>query len=432
MQVADAIDRSKSHPAWNPGLPVGREGGDQTGLGEPLPGQALPGQTRLGREPVVTPAWPGPCWLASGELTEAQWALVEDFAASHGRQHDSFLAVRASGRRFFFASDRKGIVSAVQRGRRLGVFGGILGGREHWGDIIDELMRACADRRLHIGFFAIEGDLRDVLAARGFQANKFGQGAIVDLTKTDWKGKPYEWVRRQSSFCSRQGLAVQECRESLHTPADWHMLIQELQAIEAQFLTDRSHGSHLRHVVGRFSGKLEARQRLFTARHGQTGAIEAYVICNPSLDGQRWVLECFRRRLDATRGVIAFLLHQVMQQLKTEGVRQADLCMVPFVNCEAPKAGDHWLSRQAICFVGRHLNWIYDAQGLFHFKSRFRPDLHDVYVCAYPRIDAGWMHFIISECGFLKVKPANVARQIREHFAKRLQRSNMATATAQK
>ena len=425
MRVAETTDRSLGAAVWQEGLSRAAEVS-----GQPVLGQANLGQ--LGPATWLSPAWPGEDagWLASAELSEAQWSLVEDYAVRYGRQYDSYLAVRVTERRFFFASDGKGIVSAVQRGRRFGVFGGILGPPEHWNDIIEELMLACGKRRLHVGFFAVDEELRDALATHGFQANKFGQGAIVDLTKTDWKGKPFEWVRRQSSYCTRQGLAVQECRVGEHTPADWQKLTRELLDIEAQFLSDRSHDSHLRHVVGRYSGTLDARQRLFTARQGATGAIEAFVVCNPSLDGQRWVLECFRRRPDATRGVIAFLLHQVMQQLKTEGVREADLCMVPFINCDTPLAGDHRLSRQVIHFVGRHLNWIYDAQGLFHFKSRFRPDSHDVFVCAYPRIDAGWMHFIIKECGFLKISPVNVARQIREQFAKRVQRSNMANAAA--
>ena len=49
-----------------------------------------------------------------------------------------------------------------------------------------------------------------------------------------------------------------------------------------------------------------------------------------------------------------------------------------------------------------------------------------MYVCATPRIDLGSMHYIIAECGFLKISPGNVGRKIREHIAKRRARSNLA------
>lgn len=373
-------------------------------------------------------SWPRPYqrWLASDEMTDAHWSLVEDYATRFGRQYDSFLTVRAPGRRTFFAEGGKGIVSGVQRGRRFGVFGGILGAPEDWDQIVMELLRDCRTQNLNAGFFAVDQATRDTLARHGFQANKFGESAIVDLAQTDWKGKRYEWVRRQTSYCQRQGLTVEECAKHSTSADGWQALTAELLEIEKQFLTDRSHGGHLRHVVGQFGGTLNARQRLFLARQPKTGVIEAFLICNPSLDGRRFVLECFRRRLDATRGVIPYLLHQAMQHLKAEGVAEADLCMVPFINCEAPLAGDHWLSRKAIGFTGRHLNWIYDAQGLFHFKSRFRPEFRDLYVCATPRIDLGSMHYIIAECGFLKISPGNVGRKIREHIAKRRARSNLA------
>ncbi len=361
-------------------------------------------------------------------MTDAQWSLVEDYAIRFGRQYDSYLTVKATGRRTFFAAGGKGIVSGVQRGRRVGIFGGILGPPECWDRILAELLRDCDTQKLRPGFFAVDQDMRDLLARHGFQANKFGLSAIVDLIHTDWTGKRYEWLRRQTSYCQRQGLTVQECSKPSCSTADWQALTSELLDIEKQFLTDRSHGGHLRHVVGHFGGNLSPRQRLFIARQRKTGVIEAFVICNPSLGGQRFVLECFRRRLDAHRGVIAYLLHQAMRQLQAEGVAEADLCMVPFINCDAPLPGDHWLARKAIALTGRHLNWIYDAQGLFHFKSRFRPEFRELYVCARPGIDLGAMHYIIAECGFLKLSPGNVIRKIRTHFVKRRERATLARA----
>ena len=382
---------------------------------------------------VVPGDWPPPGdkWRASSDLTESEWVLIQEYAIRYGCQYDSYLAIRAPGRHFFFASDRKGIVSAVKRGKRFGTFGGILGPKEEWDNVVAELLRHCKTRRLQLGFFAADHHLKEILESQGFRANKFGEGAIVDLTSMDWKGKKFEWVRRQTSFCLRQGMKFQEQRQCEHDAIQWSALTEELLEIERLFLADRSHGSRLRHVVGEFCGKLGPGQRLFTARNEKTNQIEAFVVCNPSLGGKRWVLECFRRRPDATRGVISFLLHQIMQQLKDEGVQEADLCMVPFVNCEKPLKNDHWLSRKSLSFMGNKLNWIYDCQGLYHFKSRFRPEFRDLHVCVHPDINAGWIHYMVVECGFLKINFTNVFRQMVRHFFKRHDRANMANAKSE-
>ena len=316
----------------------------------------------------------------------------------------------------------------MKRGRRFGTFGGILGPEETWGDVVKELLVHSKHRCLQVGFFAADQRLKVILDEHGFRSNKFGEGAIVDLTTLDWKGKKFEWVRRQTNFCLRQGLQFLEQPECERHGASWECLTKELLDIEYQFLADRSHGSRLRHVVGEFCGKLGRGQRLFTARNGETARTEAFVVCNPSLNGKRWVLECFRRRPDATRGVISFLLHQIMQQLKAEGVQEADLCMIPFVNCEKALKNDHWLSRKSLSFLGNKLNWIYDCQGLYHFKSRFRPDFRDLHVCVHPDINVGWIYFVVMECGFLQINLANVFRQMVRHFFKRHDRANMANA----
>ena len=45
-----------------------------------------------------------------------------------------------------------------------------------------------------------------LVSLAGFQATKWGEEALVDLPDCTWSGKDYEWVRRQSNYCRRQGL----------------------------------------------------------------------------------------------------------------------------------------------------------------------------------------------------------------------------------
>jgi phosphatidylglycerol lysyltransferase len=83
--------------------------------------------------------------------------------------------------------------------------------------------------------------------------------------------------------------------------------------------------------------------------------------------------------------VIPALITQAMRQMQSEGVEFVSLSLAPFLRC-TPVTGDSPLFRTIANFWWRRLNVIYDVQGLFHFKSRFRPDYREMYLAASPKI----------------------------------------------
>ena len=327
-------------------------------------------------------------------------------------QYDSYLAVGDENRSYFFASDNRSIVSSPNRGKYFGVFGGILGPPEYWDATVKELLAASERDGNKIGFFATDQRLTDVLVANGFQANKFGESSIIDLAQNDWKGKKFEWVRRQSNYCRRQNLEFEEQFVDQMSVEDRETLISELLEIERLFLAGRPYRNRLKYVVGEFTGRITSNQRLFVVRNPEKNHFESFVVCNPCENGERLVLECFRRRPDSTRGVMSFMLHQAMKQFQTEGISKADLCIAPFTNCKEPIENDSWLTRKVITLIGDRLGGVYDAKGLHHFKSRFRPQFENLYVSAYPKIDAHWIYYVIAECGFLNLHLGRLLRQV--------------------
>ncbi len=62
-------------------------------------------------------------------------------------------------------------------------------------------------------------------------------------------------------------------------------------------------------------------------------------------------------------------------RMKAEGIESVSLCLIPGLGCEEGLPGDSALIRRALCFGKRHLNFVFDFAGLYHFKSRFRPAL---------------------------------------------------------
>jgi phosphatidylglycerol lysyltransferase len=71
--------------------------------------------------------------------------------------------------------------------------------------------------------------------------------------------------------------------------------------------------------------------------------------------------------------------------MQVEGVPYVSLSLAPFLRC-TPVAGDSPMFRTVANFWWRRLNGIYDMRGLFHFKSRFRPDYREMFLAADPRI----------------------------------------------
>jgi phosphatidylglycerol lysyltransferase len=58
----------------------------------------------------------------------------------------------------------------------------------------------------------------------------------------------------------------------------------------------------------------------------------------------------------------------------------------------------------------RYFSFIFDAAGLYHFKSRFRPQFESRYVCVFPRVTLG---SALAFVGLLNVLKLDVRKSLR-------------------
>jgi len=243
----------------------------------------------------------------------------------------------------------------------------------------------------------------------GFQPNKIGEDALIDLRECTWSGKKFDWVRRQSNFVRRQNAEMIEVTNdgSLDdAPAE---LLAELGEVSALHIAEKPQKQEMGLFVGQFLPGHMHRRRVFIARtdHGN-GRIDGFIACTPGLNGQQWSLEMYRQRPDAVRGVIPALMHHAMQQMKDEGVEQASLCLIPALRCHEKIDGDRAMTRWSMILFNRLLSSVYDTQGLYHYKSRFRPEFVNRYVCCYPKGSLGASLAFLSALGILNVKLGRV------------------------
>src|SRR5690606_26770062 len=130
------------------------------------------------------------------------------------------------------------------------VIGGLLAPREHWPALLSEFLEFCRVKKYRPAFFNIDREQAEVMRSAGFEVTKVGEDAIVDLAACTWKGKDYEWVRRQTNFCLRQGLVVSEVAIDRLAAEERARLLAETEEISRDFLRRKPHGAQMRYFVG--------------------------------------------------------------------------------------------------------------------------------------------------------------------------------------
>ncbi len=346
---------------------------------------------------------------------------LESFAFEFGRSYDSYLASEP-GRLSFWAKNARGVVAYERVGKYLNVVGGLLADVAEKHELLAEFVEYARQRRLWISFYNIADDELPLFRQRGFQVTKWGEDAWIDLQRQTWRGKDYEWVRRQSNFCLRHGISFTECFPSRLTTNAWNEIALELEEISISRMLTKPQVAEMNFLDGRFDSNRLGRKRLFIACSAQR--IEGFLICNPCLNGTQWALDVYRQRSDGMRGTVAFLIHQTLQLLKDEGGERASLCLIPSLRCRR-MPGDSRLVRWGL-FFSRRFNFIFDTAGLYHFKSRFRPQFENRYVCVFPKTTPGSIFAFIQLCGALNLSWRKVLAGLWRRVRKSDQRSTLA------
>ncbi|MCA9246251.1 MAG: DUF2156 domain-containing protein [Planctomycetales bacterium] len=353
-------------------------------------------------------------------------AVVEQCAYDYGNSYDAYLVVE-SGREYFLASGEPGCVGFTRHGSYAHVVGGLLTAPAHRHELLREFLAFAHRERLHVSFYNVAE--RDVAFYRrqGFQLTKWGEDPVIDLRTTTWQGKAFEWLRRQENFCRRQGVEICEIVPDADDPDFRDHTSHELNDVSQSHLRATKHGRELGMLVSRFNPLDLKRRRLWVAR--REGRVEAFIVGNPCAGGREWAIETYRRRAEATRGVMPALMMAAMRQMQREGIEGVSLCLIPCLRCETPTEGDSALVRRGLSFWWRHGNWLFDMRGIYHYKSRFRPEFRPMYVAASPRITFGSMRSCLRKWEVCRPNPAALMRSMGQWLQKLAPRRSLAAPT---
>ncbi|MEZ6121565.1 MAG: DUF2156 domain-containing protein [Planctomycetaceae bacterium] len=342
----------------------------------------------------------------SSEMSAEQRRRFERMAFEFGQAAESYNVVMSPGT-ILKTPCGQGLVSVLKSGRSWHLPGGLLAPDELQPAFVDWLKRISARQRRTIAVYSVSQHQAEIFRESGFEVTKLGEVPVLDLGGITWKGREFEWVRRQTNFCLRAGVSVNEITDA----AEQQRLAPELIDILNADLSTRTYSRPLSLLEGEFCPRSLGRQRLFLAR--TLDRIEGFLVCSPMRGGEAWAFEVYRKRSDAVRGTIPFLFRTVTDRLQEEGRKQVSLCLVPGRGMHVPSAeGGHRLVRFSLDLLYRRVNFLFNTQGQDYFKSRFRPRYVDRYVCVTPNSS------ILSICSFLHVtgafrpNPINLVRNL--------------------
>jgi phosphatidylglycerol lysyltransferase len=350
--------------------------------------------------------------------------LLHHLAFAYGESYDSYLATE-DDRQYFWSPGRRGVVGFVRWRRTLNILGGLLAPPQHLNELLESFLDFVRLNRLTVNFINLGRDQVKFFRRRGFKINKCGEELIVRLERENWQGKSYEWLRRQENFCIRRHLRVEEIEPQSDFDDYRVRIVPQLEDVNREHLDGTLHGRELIFFEGRFNPWQMGRRRLFVT--WEASRIVAFVICNPALAGDMWAIEMYRRRADAPRGVIPYSMLQVLRQLKDEGVTYGSLSSVPFIRCGPPIKNDDLRFQGACQFFWWGMNWLFDVRGIYHFKTRFRPDSRELYMATYPRSTISSMLSLVFSWQLLKVSPRRLGKHVVDYWRSRGRRHELAS-----
>jgi phosphatidylglycerol lysyltransferase len=341
-------------------------------------------------------------------LTNDEHSQIEESAYVYGNAPESYDIATSLGS-VLRTPCGQGFLNVYVDKRIWHIPGGIIADESRKPSTVHWLKHLATQQRRTIAVYSVCAEEVEIFREAGFEINKFGEEPVIDLGDINWQGGCFEWVRRQTNYCRRQGLYISE----IVAPIEQRAIADELVGVFFDDLKDRVYSQPLQLLEGNFDPRVLGRRRLFVARDRANQRIEGFLVTSPMENGTAWAFETYRKRHDAVRGTIAFLFREAIDRLQAEGAQRVSLCMVPGKGVRADTSNNadarvRWL----LNLWYDRLDFVFSASGQDYFKSRFRPRYVDRYICVYPRNSWTSIYSFLKTSGALQINWWNLTRNL--------------------
>ncbi|MEI5101602.1 phosphatidylglycerol lysyltransferase domain-containing protein [Streptomyces sp. PmtG] len=322
-------------------------------------------------------------------------ARARALLTAHGGGTLSYLTTW-DGNHYWFAADGRAAVAYRVRSTVALTTGDPFGEPSARGDAVDGFAAYCDERGWTPCFYSVTAATKARTDAVGWSAVQVAEDTVVPLPDLAFTGKKWQDVRTALNKAGKEGITAQ-----------WHVfpeapldLADQIRSISEEWVADKGlpemgftlgglaelDDPHVRCLLAVGEDRTVHGVTSWMPVYGSAGeapaeigkaANGAYVFGQPV----GWTLDFMRRRSGGFRGAMEFLIASAALGFKEEGARFLSLSGAPLARAdtaEPPAALQRLLD-----YAGQALEPVYGFRSLLHFKAKFQPEYHPLYMC-YP------------------------------------------------
>lgn len=292
----------------------------------------------------------------------------------YGAPSEDFFKLWPHDKQYFFdTSGRAGLAFHVYRGVAL-CLADPAGDPRHFKRLVQDFSELCFNNDWLPGLVHIEARHRKLYESQGFELQKLGEEAVLQLASFQADVRPGKYFRQINNKFSKQSYSV-EVVEPPHHAA----LIKRLHEISDQWL-DRGAHVERRFVMGYFSESYLQQCKLVLVRDA-AGTIQAFANLVPAdFDSQEATFDMLRHATGSLSNINDYLLMQLIDYLVEHGYTRLNLGLCPLVGLDATTSEAGGVVDGFLRFAYANGDRFYSFSGLQRFKAKYQPEWRDRYI----------------------------------------------------
>jgi lysylphosphatidylglycerol synthetase-like protein (DUF2156 family) len=260
--------------------------------------------------------------------------------------------------------------------------------------------------------FSVGADTSDVATSLGWRHVEVAQDTIVDLPGLQFRGKAWQDVRSALNRADREGISF---RLVTLAEQDSAMLTQ-VRHLSQDWVADQGL-PEMGFTLGGLAQAMDPQVRVGLAidrnghLHGMTSWLPVY---GASGQVQGWTLDLMRRRDNAFRPVMEFLIASSILAFQAGGAQFVSLSGAPLAKVQGDTEStvkDAGIER-LLDLLGANLEPLYGFRSLHAFKTKFSPRYEPMYLAYRDEADLPRIGIAITRAYLPGVRAAQLLRLV--------------------
>ena len=265
--------------------------------------------------------------------------------------------------------------------------------------------------------FSVDTRTREVTTAMGWRSAVVAQDTLIDLPDLEFRGKRWQDVRSALNRAARDDIHFQLVTLAEQDPT----VITQIRHMSQDWVADKVL-PEMGFTLGGVDEALDPEVRVALAIdnsghiHGMTSWLPVY---GPGGRIRGWTLDLMRRRADAFRPVVEFLIASSSLAFKSEGAEFVSLSGAPLAHADTDLV--EGVPRESAAVdrlldvLGANLEPVYGFRSLHAFKTKFSPRYEPMYLAYRDEADLPRIGIAITRAYLPGVRASELVRLVARH-----------------